>query len=281
MMSTFPSAPVIPNHFDLAFLLNPKNQPLFAQAFLRPEHKYLEEQYHTICQLQDLMWKLDNLLKFTVDDMKHRGISALIFTIKDLQLANQHLQSTLRKQTTHQGRPRPHPLVTTQLQNQSTPQISNKSSFHTSITKEFSSILNKPKCVPPRPNTPSAIINLSVPMPPPGMTSSHSIKEIPELLINKVFPACMRCTKCFQCQRTGHFKSFCPYYYLQTTSSSALPTQLSILSLKDSPPYHSEDNDEDDEENNDILDQILDDPEHYDDLDGAAWGNIIGEPAGL
>jgi hypothetical protein len=103
MTSTFLSAPVIPNHFDLAFLLNPKNQPLFARTFSKPEHKYLEEQYHTLCKLQDSMWKLNNLLKFTVNNLKHQGISALIFTIKDLQSANLCLQSTLCKQTTHQG----------------------------------------------------------------------------------------------------------------------------------------------------------------------------------
>jgi hypothetical protein len=115
MMSTSLSAPVIPNYFGLTFLLSPKNQPLFAHAFSKPEHKYLKEQYHTLCELQDSMWKLDGLLKFTVNNMKNRGISALIFTIKDLQLANQHLQSTLCKQTACQGHPHPHPPVTTCL----------------------------------------------------------------------------------------------------------------------------------------------------------------------
>jgi hypothetical protein len=80
MTSTFPSTPVIPNHFNLAFLLNPENQPLFACAFLKPEHEYLEEQYHTLCQLQDSMWKLDNLLKFTINNMKNRGISGGLYT---------------------------------------------------------------------------------------------------------------------------------------------------------------------------------------------------------
>jgi hypothetical protein len=88
MMSTFSSAPVIPNHFDLTFLLNPENRLLFAHAFSKPKHKYLKEQYHTLCKLQDSMWKLNNLLKYTVNNMKNRGISALIFAIKDLWSAN-------------------------------------------------------------------------------------------------------------------------------------------------------------------------------------------------
>jgi hypothetical protein len=99
------------------------------------------------------------------------------------------------------------------FQNQSSPQISNELSFHASITEDFSTILNKPRCAPPGLNTPSAIINLSAPTPPPGTTSSHITDEVPELLVNKVFPAYMRHAICFQCQRTSHYKSFCPYYH--------------------------------------------------------------------
>jgi hypothetical protein len=91
MTSTFPSTLVIPNHFNLTFLWNPENQPLFACTFSKPKHEHLKEQYHTLCQLQDSMWKLNNLLKFTINNMKQRGISALIFAIKDLWLANQCL----------------------------------------------------------------------------------------------------------------------------------------------------------------------------------------------
>jgi hypothetical protein len=96
-MLTPTSAPVIPNHFDLNFLLNPKNQPLFIHSFSGPEQEYLEEQYHMLCELQDTMLKLDNLLKFTINNLRMRGISALIFAIKDLRLANLRLQTTLRK----------------------------------------------------------------------------------------------------------------------------------------------------------------------------------------
>jgi hypothetical protein len=84
MTTTSSSAPVIPDHFDLNFLLNPENQSLFAHAFSKPKHEYLEEQYHTLCELQDSMWKLNNLLKFTVNNLRLQGISALIFAIKDL-----------------------------------------------------------------------------------------------------------------------------------------------------------------------------------------------------
>jgi hypothetical protein len=70
-MTTPSSAPVIPDHFDLNFLLNPENQPLFIHTFSGPEHEYLEEQYHTLCKLQDTMLKLDNLLKFTVNNPKN------------------------------------------------------------------------------------------------------------------------------------------------------------------------------------------------------------------
>jgi hypothetical protein len=93
-MST-PSAPVIPNHFDLNFLINPENRPLFHRAFSGPQHDYLEEQFHILCELQDTMLKLDDVLKFTVNNLWQHGISALIFSIKDLWLANLRLQNTL------------------------------------------------------------------------------------------------------------------------------------------------------------------------------------------
>jgi hypothetical protein len=71
-MLTPSSAPVIPNHFDLNFLLNPENRPLFICGLLWipgtqiSEH---EEQYHMLCELQDTMLKLDNLLKFTINNL--------------------------------------------------------------------------------------------------------------------------------------------------------------------------------------------------------------------
>jgi hypothetical protein len=94
-MLTPSSAPVIPDHFDLDFLINPENQPLFHCTFSGPQHDYLKKQYHILCELQNTMLKLDNLLKFTINNMRQRGISALIFSIKDLRLANLHLQNTL------------------------------------------------------------------------------------------------------------------------------------------------------------------------------------------
>jgi hypothetical protein len=70
MMTISSSTPVISNHFDLNFLLNPENRSLFARAYLKPEHEHLEEQYHTLCKLQDSMWKLNNLLMFTIDNLR-------------------------------------------------------------------------------------------------------------------------------------------------------------------------------------------------------------------
>jgi hypothetical protein len=96
-MSAPSSAPVIPDHFNLNFLINPENQPLFNCAFSGPQHEYLEEQYHVLCELQDTMLKLDDLLKFTINNLRQRGISALIFSIKDLRLAHFCLQNMLRK----------------------------------------------------------------------------------------------------------------------------------------------------------------------------------------
>jgi hypothetical protein len=158
-MSTSSSAPVIPDHFDLNFLLNPKNQPLFVRAFSGPEHEYLKEQYHTLCELQDTMLKLDNLLKFTINNLRMRGISGLIFAIKDLWSAHLRLQTTLRKQTACQGRHRPYPPApaTTPLQNLSSLRTSNKSSSHNNIMEDVVISLNQPKCGPPNQNTPSAI----------------------------------------------------------------------------------------------------------------------------
>jgi hypothetical protein len=158
------------------------------------------------------MLKLDNLLKFTINNLRMQGISALIFAIKDLRSAHLCLQTTLWKRTMHQGRPCPHPPVTTPLQNLSSLWTLNELSSHNNIMEDAVNILNKPRCTPPDPNTPSAIINLSAPTPPLGMLSSPFTNEVPPLLVNKVFPPYMRHGICFQCQRTGHFKSFCPYY---------------------------------------------------------------------
>jgi hypothetical protein len=44
------------------------------------------------------------------------------------------------------------------------------------------------------------------------LVASPFTNEVPPLLVNRVFPPYMRCGICFQCQRAGHFKSFCPYY---------------------------------------------------------------------
>jgi hypothetical protein len=187
-MSTPSSAPIIPDHFNLNFLLNPQNQPLFICAFSGPKHEYLKEQYHTLCKLQDTMLKLDNLLKFTVNNLRMRGISALIFAIKDLQSAHLRLQTTLQKRTTRQGRPRPHPPVTTPLQNLSSLQTSNKLSSHNNILEDAINILNKPRCVPSELSTPSAIIDLSVPTPLPGMVFPSLPMKFPLYSLTKSFP---------------------------------------------------------------------------------------------
>jgi hypothetical protein len=277
MSNPFVPAPVIPNHFDLNFLLNPTNRPLFAQAFSRPEHKYLEEQYYTFCEIQDSIAKLDRLMKFTIENMKQRGISALIFAIKDLRSANQRLQFTLQKRTAHQGRPRPHPPVTTPHQNQIISPISNESSFHMNITEEFSSVLNKPKCDPPNLSTPSTIIDLSTPTPPSGHISSLGAEETPALLVDKVFPAHMRRAKCFQCQRFGHYKSFWPYYQCHACKRYApqhYPHKCPFHPPNESMRIHDDEDDDDDEDIDDV-------PDQFDDLDDAAWGNIMGEPMGV
>jgi hypothetical protein len=148
-MSTPSSAPIIPDLFNLNFLLNPENRPFFIHAFSGPEHEYLEEQYHTLCKLQDTMLKLNNLLKFTINNLQVRGISAVIFAIKDLQSAHLRLQTTLQKRTACQGRPHPHPPVTTPLQNLSSLWTSNKLSSHDNIMEDVIISLSTPRCVPP------------------------------------------------------------------------------------------------------------------------------------
>jgi hypothetical protein len=201
-MSTSSSAPIIPDHFDLDFLINPENQPLFACAFSGPQHKYLEEQYHVLCELQDTMLKIDNLLKFTVNNLRQRGISALIFAIKDLRLAHFCLQNTLRKQTVHRGRHHPYPPapVTTPLRSPFTPQTSNKLSSHDSIMEDTTHTLTNLRCAPPNQNIQSAITVPQAPTHPLGTTSSLSINEVPPLLVNRVFPPHTRQGICFQCQ---------------------------------------------------------------------------------
>jgi hypothetical protein len=89
----------------------------------------------------------------------------------------------------------------------------------------------------------------------------------------------MRCGICFQCQRTGHFKSFCPYYCCENCKWPSPQHYLKNCPFHhvDSPPYHSED-DNDEEDKDDIPDQFRDE-EFDDDLGGnGAWGNILGEP---
>jgi hypothetical protein len=274
MPNPFAATPVIPNHFDLNFLLNPTNRPLFARAFSQPEHEYLEEQFYVFCEIQDSIARLDRLMKFTIENMKQRGISVLIFAIKDLQSANQCLQSTLRKRTARQGRPRPRPPVTTPLQNRIISPISNESSFHASITEEFSSILNNPKCAPPGPNTPSTIIHLLTPTPPSGHISSLGAEETPALLVDKVFPTHMRHARCFQCQRVGHYKSFCPYYQCHACKRYApqhYPHECPFHPPLHDVRIHDDEDDEDDEDDDDV-------PDQFDDLDDVAWGNVTGEP---
>jgi hypothetical protein len=93
----------------------------------------------------------------------------------------------------------------------------------------------------------------------------------------------MRCTICFQCQRTGHYKSFCPYYHCTNCKRPSPQHYLHDCPFHcvDSPPYHSEDNNED--EDNDVPNQLLDDPDLYDDDLGGnrLWRNVMGEPARL
>jgi hypothetical protein len=109
--------------------------------------------------------------------------------------------------------------------------------------------------------------------------SSPFTNEVPPLLIDKVFPPYMRRSICFQCQRTGHFKSFCPYYCCKNCKRPSPQHYLKNCPFHhvDSPPYHSEDND-DEEDEDDVPDQFHDE-DVDDDLGGnGAWGNILGEP---
>jgi hypothetical protein len=280
-MSTSSSAPVIPDHFDLNFLINPKNRPLFHCAFSGPQHDYLEEQYHILCELQDTMLKLDDLLKFTVNNLRQHGISALIFSIKDLRLANLRLQNTLRKRIVRSGRHHPYPPVpaTTPPRNPSIPQTSNKSSSPNKIMADAAHTLTNLRHMHLYPNIPSAITDPPPPIHPPGNTSFPTTNEALPLLVNKVFPSHMRQGICYQCQRTGHYKSFCPYYRCENckrTEPQHYPKNCPFHHV-DSPPYHSED-DDDEEDIDDIPDQSHD--EHYDDDLGGdeAWGNVMEEP---
>jgi hypothetical protein len=95
--------------------------------------------------------------------------------------------------------------------------------------------------------------------------SSPFTDEVPPLLVNKVFPTYVRHTICFQCQRTSHYKYFCPYYHCDNYS----------------PPYYSEDDDEEEDED-DVPNQLLDDQEYVNDLSrNGSWQNVLGEPVGL
>jgi hypothetical protein len=141
-----------------------------------------------------------------------------------------------------------------------------------------SNILNKPRYAPPEPNTPSAIIDLSAPTPLPGTISSPFTNEVPPLLINKVFPAYMRHRICFQCQRTGHFKLFCPYYHCENCKQPSPQYYLKHCPFHyiDSPSYHSKDDNDKEEDEDDVPDQLHDD--EYDDIGrGGVWGNVLGE----
>jgi hypothetical protein len=172
-MSTSSSAPVIPNHFDLNFLINPENRPLFHRTFSGPQHDYLEEQYHILCEPQDTMLKLDDLLKFTVNNLREHNISALIFSIKDLQLANLCLQNTLQQRTVCPGRHHPYPPApaTTPLRSPFTLQTTSALSSHDSIMEDAARTLTNLRCAPHGRNTPSATTDRPPPIHPPGTTS--------------------------------------------------------------------------------------------------------------
>jgi hypothetical protein len=134
------------------------------------------------------------------------------------------------------------------------------------------------RCMPHGHNIPSATTDHPPPIHPPGTTSSPNTGEIPPLLVNKVFPSHMRRGICYQCQQTGHFKSFCPYYRCKNCKRPEpqhYPKNCPFHHVN-SPPYHSEDDDEEDID--DVPDQSQD--EHYDDDLGGdeAWGNVMGEP---
>jgi hypothetical protein len=154
-----------------------------------------------------------------------RGISALIFAIKDLQSANQPIftyRLLYENEHAHQGRHRPYPPApaTTPLQNLSSLQTSNESSSHDNIMEDIVISLSQPKCAPPNQNTPSAIpvIDLSTHTPPLGTLSSPFTDEVPPLLVNKVFPSYMRRGICFQCQRMVISNSFAPITIARTVN---------------------------------------------------------------
>jgi hypothetical protein len=201
-MSTSSSAPVIPDHFDLNFLINPENRPLFHCTFSGPQHDYLEEQFHILCELQDTMLKLDDLLKFTVNNLQQRGISALIFSIKDLRLANLRLQNTLRQRIMCSGHHHPYPPApaTTPLQSPFTPQTTNALSSHDNIMEDVAHTLTNLRCAPHNRNTPSVTTDHPPPIHPSGTTSFPTTDEALPLLVNKVFPTHMRRGICYQCQ---------------------------------------------------------------------------------
>jgi hypothetical protein len=187
----------------------------------------------------------------------------------------------LRKRIAHSGRHHPYPPApaTTPPQNPSALQTSNESSFPDRITADAAHTLTNLRRTPLYPAIPSAITDPPLPIHPPGTTSFPTTDEALPLLVNKVFPLHMRRGICYQCQRTGHFKSFCPYYRCENCKRPEpqhYPKNCPFHHV-DSPPYHSEDND-DEEDIDDVPDQLHDE-EYNDNLGGdEAWGNVVGEP---
>jgi hypothetical protein len=148
------------------------------------------------------MLKLDDLLKFTINNLRQRGISALIFSIKDLWLANLRLQNTLRKRIVRSGCHHSYPPApaTTPLRSPFTPQTTSALSSHDNIMEDAAHTLTNLRCTPCNQNIPSAITCPPPPIHPPGTTSSPITNEALPLLINKVFPLHMRRGICYQCQ---------------------------------------------------------------------------------
>jgi hypothetical protein len=140
------------------------------------------------------MLKLDDLLKFTINNLRDHNISTLIFSIKDLRLANLRLQNTLRQRIVRPGRHHPYPPApaTTPLRSPFTPQTTSALSSHNNIMEDAARILTNLRCAPHGRNIPSAITDRPPPIHPPGTTSSPNTSEIPPLLVNKVFPSHMR-----------------------------------------------------------------------------------------
>jgi hypothetical protein len=179
------------------------------------------------------------------------------------------------------GRHHPYPPapVTTPLRSPFTPQMTNVLSSHDNIMEDVACTLTNLRCTPHNQNIPLAITSPLPPIHPPGNTSSPTTNEALPLLINKVFPLHMRRGICYQCQRTGHFKSFCPYYHCKNCKRPEPQYYLKNCPFHhvDSPPYHSKD-DDDEEDIDDIPDQLCDE-DYNDDLRGdEAWGNVMGEP---